>query len=121
MIIKVNRARLIAAIQAKRKKVVEEHYAKAKASAREFKEYREAVQMALIKFNAFVRGATRLEDISERLEYRNRLPLPAMPDAVKEHAKTAEYDAALAKLMLSDEEVIQLNEKSDGTFLDLLG
>lgn len=121
MIIKVNRARLIAAIQAKRKKAVEEHYAKAKAAAREFKEYREGVQVALLKFSAVVRSATQTEDITAHLKYGETLRLPEAPDKPKQYANTAELDAALTKLSLSDEETIQLNEKSDRTFLDLLG
>jgi hypothetical protein len=121
MIIKVNRARLIQAIASKRRKVVDAHFEARKGYASAFKAYRFDIIKKLAQFERVVQAATTVEAITPFLKYGECLRLPDAPKEPSDSAKTAEYDAALAKLALSDEEVIQLNEKSDRTFLDLLG
>lgn len=120
MTIKVNKARLVAALNKKRAAIVAEHAAKVKAASREFAEYRKAVLIQVERFRNAVESAKTVSEITDRLKYRNELRFTDAPEIPRE-PDTRKIDSALARLDLIAEDIITLNEKKDGDFLELIG
>ena len=119
MQIKVRTSKLVDAIKAKKAKIVQEHAAKEKIYAAEFKSYQDAVKKRLIELSAVFTKAKSYEDVEPYLEYNNRLRMPSAPDKPRD-ANIERYDAALAQLALVEDEFVTLSEKKDADFMELI-
>lgn len=119
MTIKVSKAKLIAAIQAKRVEIIAEHAKQVKDSHGDFAKYKQTVLQKTQDFLANVKAAKEAKDITKHFEYSHSLKFPSAPRE-SEEAKTQRFDRALAQLALAVDDVITLNENKDADFLSLI-
>ena len=118
MTIKVNKARLIAAITKKRDDLVKENGAAQARAGKEFTEWKKAVREKVKEFLSELDVAKDRKAIQHWMSYGRELKLPECPSISM--STTAKYDAALQRLALVEDDVVTLNENRDSEFLGLI-
>lgn len=118
MNVKVNKVRLIAAIQKKRAEAEKDHIKAVAASLLGFEKWQKRVVETAEKFTARAKTASKIEDITELLDYRG-LKMPCYPDTPNKPC-LEKFDRALAALALMDDDTVTLNDNRDDEFLMLI-
>lgn len=119
MTFKVSKAKLVAAIEAKRAEVVSAHTSALLKHSSEFADFKRAMTLELSTLLANVKSAKKIGDITKRLKYGTRLEFDKIPE-VDDAPNVAKYDRALAQLALCADDFVTLSDKSDSPYMSLI-